>query len=149
MMEARISSDVSAPMFYKIFMIQQTRLFHMIQIKRAYEPATAEDGARFLVDRLWPRGLTKEALELEGWLKDLAPSDQLRRWFNHDPAKWDEFQRRYFAELDEMPNAVQAFLDAARHRDVTLVFGARDTEHNHAVALKNYLSRRQRGRSRG
>ena len=120
----------------------------MIQIKRAYEPATPADGARFLVDRLWPRGVTKQALELEGWLKDLAPSDKLRRWFKHDPAKWDEFQHRYFAELDEKPKAVQGLAEAARHRSVTLIFGARDTEHNHAVALKAYLLRRPRGRSR-
>ena len=86
----------------------------MIQVKRVYEPASESDGARFLVDRLWPRGVKKEALALQGWLKDLAPSDELRKWFKHDPAKWDQFQRRYFGELEKRPESLQLLMDAAR-----------------------------------
>jgi uncharacterized protein YeaO (DUF488 family) len=114
----------------------------MILIKRAYEPAGAEDGMRFLVDRLWPRGISREALRLDAWLKEVAPSDGLRRWFGHDPAKWVEFEARYFAELDEKPETWQPVLTAARQGNVTLLFGARDTEHNNAVALKAYLEKR-------
>lgn len=111
----------------------------MIQTKRAYEPPDPGDGRRFLVDRLWPRGVRKEALALDAWLKDVAPSDELRRWFGHDPAKWEAFQERYFAELDEKPQVWQPLVEAARQGDVTLVYGARDPQHNNAVALKTYL----------
>lgn len=111
----------------------------MIRVKRVYEPPAAEDGHRYLVERLWPRGLRKDALLLDGWLREVAPSDGLRRWFNHDPAKWDEFQRRYAAELDERPESWHPLLEAARQGTVTLLFSARDTEHNNAVALKAYL----------
>jgi uncharacterized protein YeaO (DUF488 family) len=114
----------------------------MIQIKRVYDPSAPEDGARFLVDRLWPRGVRREALSLDGWLKDVAPSDALRRWFGHDPTRWDEFRHRYAAELDGKPAAWQPILDAARRGDVTLLYGTRDTEHNNAVALKAYLEAR-------
>jgi len=113
----------------------------MIQVKRAYGPAAKSDGKRFLVDRLWPRGVTKEALRLEAWLKDVAPSGDLRRWFGHQPAKWDEFRRRYFAELDARPEAWRPILEAARRGNVTLLYGARDVEHNNAVALKEYLEK--------
>ena len=116
----------------------------MIHVKRVYEPADPEDGTRFLVDRLWPRGLAKEALALDGWLKDLAPSDALRRWFGHDPARWEEFQRRYAAELDARPDAWRPILEAARQGRVTLLFSARDTQHNNAVALKAYLDAQRR-----
>jgi len=111
----------------------------MIQLKRAYEEAEPGDGERFLVDRLWPRGLRKEAAHVDNWVKDVAPSDQLRKWFAHDPEKWTEFQRRYFAELDARPDAWKPILDAARRGRVTLLFSAHDTEHNNAVALKRYL----------
>ena len=113
----------------------------MIKVKRAYELAVRGDGKRFLVDRLWPRGVTKDALRAQAWLKDVAPSDALRRWFGHDPARWDEFQRRYFAELDAQPEAWQPVLRAARRGNVTLLYGARDVEHNNAVALKEYLEK--------
>jgi uncharacterized protein YeaO (DUF488 family) len=113
-----------------------------IQAKRVYEDPTHADGARFLVDRLWPRGVKKPALRLDGWLKDAAPSDPLRRWFAHDPVKWPEFCRRYFAELDARPDAVQPILDAARRGPVTLLFSASDAEHNNAVALREYLDTR-------
>jgi uncharacterized protein YeaO (DUF488 family) len=113
----------------------------MIHVKRVYDTAESNDGAQYLVDRIWPRGIKKEVLRLTDWLKDLAPSDGLRRWFGHDPAKWDEFQRRYFAELDRNRKAWQPLLEAARRGNVTLLYGARDTEHNNAVALKAYLEK--------
>jgi uncharacterized protein YeaO (DUF488 family) len=115
----------------------------MIKIKRAYDPPARGDGKRFLIDRLWPRGVKKETLRLDAWLKEVAPSDALRRWFGHDPAKWDEFQRRYFAELDARPDAWHPILRAAQRGNVTLIYGARDTEHNDAVALKAYLEEKQ------
>lgn len=111
----------------------------MIKIKRAYDPPEASDGQRFLVDHLWPRGIKKEALHLDGWLKDVAPSTELRKWFGHEPAKWEEFKRRYFSELDEKPDALQPLLEASG--PITLLFGAHDTEHNNAVALEAYLKK--------
>jgi uncharacterized protein YeaO (DUF488 family) len=110
-----------------------------IKLKRAYEMAAHDDGIRYLVERLWPRGVKKEALHIEAWLKEVAPSDALRRWFKHDPKKWEEFRRRYLRELDENAEAWEPILDAARHATVTLVYSAHDTEHNNAVALKAYL----------
>lgn len=114
----------------------------MIRTKRAYEEAADEDGDRYLVDRLWPRGVTKDALRLRAWLRDAAPSTALRRWFSHDAAKWSEFQRRYFNELAANPAAWQPLLEAARAGTVTLVYAAADTEHNDAVALKSFLEAR-------
>lgn len=114
----------------------------VIKVKRAYEAPARSDGYRVLVDRVWPRGVTRDALRLDAWTKDVAPSAGLRKWFGHDPAKWDEFERRYFAELDGQPEAVAGLLEACRRGTVTLVFGARDVEHNNAVALKQYLERR-------
>ncbi|MFZ0927803.1 MAG: DUF488 domain-containing protein [Syntrophobacteraceae bacterium] len=111
----------------------------MIKVKRVYEPSDSGDGTRFLVERLWPRGMKKESLHMEAWLKDVAPSDALRRWFGHDPAKWIEFERRYFAELDSRPEALQPIIEAANRGDVTLLYSAHDTEHNNAVALKKYI----------
>ena len=113
----------------------------VIRVKRAYDPPGPGEGRRFLVDRLWPRGIKKDALKLDGWLKDLAPSSSLRAWFAHDPAKWDEFRRRYHAELNENPPVWQGLKDAAKKGDITLVYGARNTEHNDAVALKEYLEK--------
>ncbi len=114
----------------------------MFALKRAYEKAGTEDGARFLVERLWPRGIKKTDLRIDGWFKDVAPSDTLRRWFGHDPQKWSEFRRRYFAELDRHPEAWEQIRNAARRGRVTLVYSAHDTEHNNAVALKEYLEAR-------
>ena len=114
----------------------------MIKVKRVYERPAADDGARFLVDHLWPRGLKKEAVAVESWTKAVSPSSELRQWFGHEPAKWEEFQRRYFAELDKKPETWQPLLEAARAGDITLVFSARDTQHNNAVALKGYLEKR-------
>jgi uncharacterized protein YeaO (DUF488 family) len=111
----------------------------LLKTKRVYEPAEASDGTRFLVDRLWPRGIKKEELEMTAWLKDVAPSPALRKWFSHDPAKWDEFQRGYQAELESNPEAWQPILEAAKQGDVTLLYSARDTEHNSAVLLRVFL----------
>ena len=114
----------------------------MIQIKRVYDPAASSDGFRMLVERLWPRGMKKENAKLDAWLKDVAPSTELRKWFSHDPAKWSEFQRRYGAELDQHPEAWQPILDAAKKGKVTLLFSSHDADHNNVVALKKYLENR-------
>lgn len=114
----------------------------MIKVKRVYEPSDSGDGTRFLVERLWPRGMKKESLHMEAWLKDVAPSDALRRWFGHDPAKWNEFRDRYFAELDSEPEVIQPIVEAANKDNVTLLYSAHDIEHNNAVALKAYLLKR-------
>ena len=111
----------------------------MIKLKRVYEAPESSDGVRILVERLWPRGMKKEALELDEWLRDVAPSNELRRWFGHDPSRWDEFRQRYGAELDAHPEVWQPILDAAERSTVTLLFSAHDVEHNNAVALKRYL----------
>ena len=111
----------------------------MIVTRRAYDSGHPRNGPVFLVERLWPRGIRKEALPIDAWLRDVAPSTELRRWFNHDPAKWAQFRRRYFAELDAAPQAWEHLAAAARQGDVTLLYSARDTEHNNAVALREYL----------
>ncbi len=110
-----------------------------VKIKRAYQPAESADGRRFLVDRLWPRGVKKDQLHIENWLKDVAPSAELRNWFGHDPERWDEFQRRYRHELASRQEAAAPLLDAARQGPITLVYGARDEQHNQAVVLKQFL----------
>ena len=110
----------------------------MITIKRVYEE-TPSKGTKVLVERLWPRGVKKVDLDYDEWLKDVAPSTGLRKWFSHDPAKYQEFQRRYYKELDEHPEAWQPILAAARKGTVTLLYSSHDTEHNNAVALKRYL----------
>ena len=117
----------------------------MITLKRVYEPVSTEDGTRFLVERLWPRGVRKDALALDAWLKDVAPSTELRRWFGHDPDRWQEFRRRYAAELDAQPDAWAPILQADRSGTVTLLYSSHDTEHNNAVALKAYLEARPAG----
>lgn len=114
----------------------------MIQIKRVYEMAAAADGARFLVDRLWPRGVKKEAVAIQAWLKDASPSTELRRWYHHDPGQWNEFRRRYFAELKENPSSWQPLLDAARRGTVTLLYSSKHVEHNNAVALMEFLNKK-------
>lgn len=115
----------------------------MIRLKRAYEPATGDDGARFLVERLWPRGVKKTRLKLDGWLKEVAPSAELRKWFGHDPKKWPGFRRRYFSELRTHPAAWRRLLAAARRRRVTFVYAAHDVRRNGAVALQAFLDRQR------
>ena len=111
----------------------------MIQLERAYDTPSKGDGTRFLVERLWPRGVKKESLHIKEWLKDVAPSTELRKWFSHDPAKWDEFRKRYFAELKENPEAWKPILEAEHQGTVTLIYSSHDTEHNNAVALQEFL----------
>lgn len=110
-----------------------------VRIQRAYEAPAPEDGARILIDRLWPRGVKKEALQLADWDKALAPSTELRQWFNHEPAKWDEFRRRYAAELRAQPEAWQALRARAQAGVVTLVYSAHDETVNNAVAVRDFL----------
>jgi uncharacterized protein YeaO (DUF488 family) len=121
----------------------------MIRVKRVYEPEEKSDGARFLIDHLWPRGVKKEALHVERWIKSVSPSNQLRSWFGHEPAKWKGFQRRYFAELNNQPETWEPLREIARKKDITLVYGARDSEHNNAVALKSYLEKNLAGKTGG
>jgi len=112
----------------------------MITVKRAYEPMSRTDGVRFLVERLWPRGIAKADLRVDDWLKEAGPSTGLRKWFGHDPVKWDAFRRRYFRELDSRPEAWTPIVSAARRgRRVTLVYSSHDTQHNNAIALRDYL----------
>lgn len=119
-----------------------------IQIKHAYEAPASADGARFLVDRLWPRGVKKEALQLTGWVREVAPTTTLRKWFNHEPEKWPAFHQRYLAELKDNPETWAPLLNAAKKGRITLVFGAHDHEHNNAVALSGFLeSKLKRRRS--
>jgi len=113
-----------------------------IDIARAFDLPARSRGVRFLVDRLWPRGIRKEDLAVDGWLKAVAPSTALRQWFGHDPARWSRFQQRYEAELSAHPEAWQPILEAARKEPVTLVYAARDLEHNHARVLCAFLKRR-------
>ncbi len=114
----------------------------MIHLKRVYDKPGPQDGKRFLVERLWPRGIRKTDLPAEAWLKEAGPSTDLRKWFNHDPKKWKEFQRKYFAELNTRPEAWEPILKAAKRGAVTLLYSSHDTEHNNAVALKAYLERK-------
>jgi uncharacterized protein YeaO (DUF488 family) len=111
-----------------------------LRIKRAYLPPSAEDGVRVLVDRLWPRGLRKSDAAIDHWLKDLAPSTELRRWFGHDPRRWDEFRRRYAAELFSRPDLLEELRKLAREQPVTLLFAAHDELHNQAVVLRDVLA---------
>jgi uncharacterized protein YeaO (DUF488 family) len=113
-----------------------------LRIKRVYETPEKEDGQRILVDRLWPRGLTKEKAKIDLWLKDIAPSTELRKWFGHDPEKWKEFRKRYGAELKKNAESVSLLKDQMKKGPVTLVYGAKDEEHNDAFFLKEYLSGR-------
>jgi len=110
-----------------------------LRLKRAYAPAEADDGVRILIDRLWPRGVSKARAALDDWIKDLAPSNALRTWFAHDPARWAEFQRRYRAELRDQPEALDRLRALAGEQVVTLVYGARDEQHNDAVVLRAVL----------
>src|SRR6476469_5022584 len=113
----------------------------MIQLKRVYEAPSPTDGERILVDRLWPRGLTKKRAAVDLWLKDVAPSPELRKWFAHDPARWEQFQKRYGRELRQRKDAIRLLKQKVKKGMVTLVYAARDEEHNGALALKRHLQR--------
>ncbi|MEW6455893.1 MAG: DUF488 domain-containing protein [Acidobacteriota bacterium] len=111
----------------------------MIRIKRIYNTPAEDDGFRILVDRLWPRGLNKERAKIDLWLKEIAPSNELRKWFSHNPKKWDEFKKRYFKELDSKKELVNLILKKAKEANITLLYGAKDEEFNNAMALKDYI----------
>jgi len=111
----------------------------MLKIKRVYDDPKRDDGIRFLVERLWPRGIKKEALKMKAWLKDVSPSPDLRKWYSHDTSKWNEFQKKYRKELQKNPESWQPILDSAKKGNVTLLYGAKDVEHNSALVLKEFL----------
>jgi uncharacterized protein YeaO (DUF488 family) len=113
----------------------------LIRIKRVYEPPEESDGKRILIDRLWPRGLTKDKAKVDLWIKDISPSTGLRKWFGHDPAKWPEFQKRYQKELDANEPVVSKLRNELEEGSATLVYGAKDEEHNDAVVLRYYLNK--------
>jgi uncharacterized protein YeaO (DUF488 family) len=113
-----------------------------IRLKRVYDKPAKADGRRVLVDRIWPRGLTKQEARIDEWLTEIAPSTKLRKWFRHDPARWNEFKKRYAAELDDRREQMERLARESHKRTVTLLFGAKDVEHNNAVALKKYIERR-------
>jgi uncharacterized protein YeaO (DUF488 family) len=121
----------------------------MIRIKRAYEPRARGDGRRILVERLWPRGMTKDSLDAYAWIKEVAPSTELRKWYAHRVERWPEFRRRYVDELNANVDTWRPILDASKRGAVTLLYSAHDTEHNSAVVLQRYLERRSSRRSGG
>jgi len=116
----------------------------MIKLKRVYDPVADDDGTRFLVERLWPRGIKKSDLQMQAWLKDVAPSSSLRQWFSHDPKKWNDFRERYFRELRSNVRALEPLVAAAKQGTVTLLYSSRDSEHNNAVALRDYIEGQSR-----
>jgi uncharacterized protein YeaO (DUF488 family) len=120
-----------------------------ITLSRVYDHEALATGAAYLVERLWPRGLRRDDVDLDGWLKDAAPSTELRQWFSHDPAKWKEFRRRYIAELDTHPRAWQPLVDAALKGNVTLLYSSRDREHNNAVVLRDYIDAHASAKRKG
>ena len=136
---ANICPTGPAIVFRNQFNLPHENNIIMIKIKRAYDEVSDDDGYRILVGRLWPRGMTKERAAIALWLKDVAPSTELRKWFGHDPNKWDEFKERYWKELDGRQNDVDMILKKAREGTVTLIYSARDREHNAAQALKQYI----------
>ena len=110
-----------------------------VKLKRAYEPPTADDGTRILIDRLWPRGITKERAAIDQWMKDISPSTELRKWFGHDPARWDEFRRRYSREVHQHAKLLDQLRSLAREGPITLVYSARDEKHNDAIELRELI----------
>ena len=111
----------------------------MVKTKRIYDPASPDDGKRILIDRLWPRGIKKENAKIDGWLKEIAPSNELRKWFAHDPAKWQDFKKRYINELKKKNEIVQGLRAEAKKGTITFLFAAKDVEHNNAVVLKELI----------
>ncbi len=116
----------------------------MINLARVYDKNKAGSGIRILVDKLWPRGLSKADLKVENWAKEIAPSDELRKWFSHDPSKWDEFRRRYFAELDRNPSTAN-FVELCKGKEVTFLYSSKEDRFNNAVALKEYVEKKMSG----
>jgi len=117
-----------------------------INLKRVYDNPLPEDGYRILVDRIWPRGISKETAQIDEWLKDIAPSNELRKWFNHDPHKWNEFKKRYFAELKDNKEQLEDIYSVAKKHHVTLVYSAKNKDFNNAVALKEYIEKQMKQR---
>jgi len=113
----------------------------VIKIKRVYENSSKDDGERILVDRLWPRGVSKEKAKIDLWVKEIAPSDELRKWFSHDPLKWVEFKKRYESELKRMRVEVQKLASISKKENLTLLYAAKDEEHNNAVVLKEFMEK--------
>jgi uncharacterized protein YeaO (DUF488 family) len=120
----------------------------MIKIKRVYDPPAPDDGKRILIDRLWPRGIKKADMRADEWLKEIAPSNELRQWFNHDPNKWGEFKKRFFTELRGKQDVVDGIIGAARKGAVTLLFGSKEERFNNAVALKEYIDTKMNASAR-
>jgi len=118
---------------------ERRSLTERIQTKRVYESPNVADGYRILVDRVWPRGMTKERVRVSLWLKSIAPSAELRTWFNHDPSRWKDFKKRYYVELGEHPDGVKELCDAIARGTITLIYSAKDHKHNQAIALREYL----------
>ncbi len=117
----------------------------MFKVKRVYDQPSRDDGKRVLIDRLWPRGLKKETAHIDEWMKEIAPSTELRKWFGHDQEKWNEFKKRFFAELNAEGDRIDSLVAVARKGTVTLLFGSKEERHNNAVALKEYLDSRMKG----
>ncbi len=120
----------------------------MIKIKRVYDPPSKDDGVRILVDRLWPRGVSKESAHIDSWIKEAGPSTVLRKWFNHDPEKWTEFKKRFFAELSGKQVVVDELVGSARKGTITLLFGSKEQTYNNATALKEYIDTALHARER-
>ena len=120
----------------------------MIKIKRVYDRSSQDDGKRILIDRLWPRGLKKEDAQIDEWLKEIAPSNELRKWFNHDPNKWSEFKKKFFTELLGKRDMVEGIINTARKGTVTLLFGSKEERFNNAVALKEFIDSRMNASER-
>lgn len=121
--------------------VKPVKAIMKIRLKRIYEKPSAKDGYRVLVDRLWPRGIAKDAAKLDAWQKEIAPSDELRKWFGHHPEKWEGFKKRYFAELKKRPEAVEELVSIIKKRPVTFVYAAKDEDFNNAAALKEYIEK--------
>jgi len=119
----------------------------MVKIKRAYDKVAPDDGERILVDRLWPRGIKKDEAKIDEWIKEIAPSNELRKWFAHDPSKWKEFKKRYLDELKNQSNIIARLKSRAKNGNITLIFSARDTQHNNAAVLSEVIRQGQRRKS--
>lgn len=121
----------------------------MINLKRAYDPANSVDGTRLLIERLWPRGVKKTSLKIKSWIKDVASSTELRKWFSHDPAKWDKISQPLLRRTESQSRCLQPIIEAARHGAVTLIYSSQDTEHNNAVALQEFLQQHMHKKTPG
>jgi uncharacterized protein YeaO (DUF488 family) len=124
------------------YRLKGRRIIIVLKIKRVYDPPSKDDGKRILIDRLWPRGLRKKDAQIDDWIKEISPSNELRKWYGHDPAKWGEFKKRYFSELHGQPERIEEIVNASRKGTVTLLFGSKEERINNAEALKEYIEAR-------